>query len=75
MIDVDAEKLVPLSEARKLLPRRRGKLLTWQCLYKWSRVGCAGERLETVSVGHTIHTSKQAIGRFIERVSKARGLS
>lgn len=71
-IDLALETLVSLSEAAKLLPRRRrGKRPHVSCLYRWTTVGCRGVILESVQVGATRCTSHEAIGRFFDRLTAA----
>jgi hypothetical protein len=70
MIDLEAERLHSLNEARRWFPRLgRGKRPALQTLYRWSGAGYHGVVLETWQVGSTRCTSKQACARFIERVS------
>ena len=64
------EELVSLTEACKLLPvRRRGKKPSISCLYRWSTAGCRGVILETTQCGGTRVTSREALGRFFQRLS------
>lgn len=66
------EQVISLNEAAKLLPRRRGgKRPHISCIYRWTVSGCKGVILESVQVGGTRCTSKQALGRFFERLSAA----
>lgn len=72
MIDPDSETLICLTEAARLLPRRRaGKKPHVSCLYRWTTVGCKGVILESVQVGGTRCTSKEALARFFERLTYA----
>lgn len=74
MIDTFTESLVSLSDAAKLLPMRRGgKRPHISCLYRWTISGCKGVVLESVQVGGTRCTSKEALARFIERLSHDNG--
>jgi len=69
-IDVTTEHLISLREAARLLPRRRkGKRPHVSCLYRWTTSGCRGVVLESVSVGGTRCTSREALARFIDRLS------
>jgi hypothetical protein len=69
-IDTRLEELISLADAARLLPaRRRGKRPHISCLYRWTTVGCRGVILDSVMVGGTRCTSREAIARFIERLS------
>jgi len=72
MIDVLNEEILPLREAVKL--PLFGKRLDLSTLYRWSTVGCRGIRLETVQVGPTRCTSKEALVRFIHALTEKAGL-
>ena len=70
MIDPNAETLLSLTEAAKSLPARRaGKRPHVRCLYRWSTAGCRGVILETIQVGGTRCTSKEALARFFRRLT------
>jgi len=71
-IDTNLEKLISLRSAAQLLPeRRRGKKPHISCLYRWTTTGCRGVILESVMVGGTRCTSREALARFIARLSAA----
>ena len=71
-IDPLSEEVVSLTEATKLLPhRRRGKRPHVSCIYRWTTSGCRGVILESIQVGGTRCTSKQALARFFERLTNA----
>ena len=75
MIDPSTETLISLTEATKGLPRRRrGKKPHVSTLYRWSTAGCRGVVLETLQVGGTRCTSKEALARFFRRLTADRGL-
>lgn len=70
MIDPNRETLISLTEAAKLLPARRGgKKAHISCLYRWTTTGCKGVVLESIQVGGTRCTSKEALNRFFERLT------
>jgi hypothetical protein len=74
MIDVLTEDLVSLADSCKLFPKRRGGVRPHlSCMYRWTVSGCKGIKLESVQVGGTRCTSKQAIARFIAALSGDRG--
>ena len=70
MIDVALEDVVSLTDAAKLLPKRRGgKRPHVATLYRWASGGCRGVVLETIQVGGTLCTSRQALQRFFEALT------
>jgi hypothetical protein len=75
MIDPLTEQLISLTEAAKLCPKRRsGKRPHVSCVYRWTATGCKGVKLESLQVGGTRCTSREALGRFFERLSQVAGL-
>ncbi|MHB1426000.1 MAG: DUF1580 domain-containing protein [Gemmataceae bacterium] len=69
-IETKLEELLSLADAARLLPaRRRGKRPHISCLYRWTTTGCRGVVLESVMVGGTRCTSREALARFISRLS------
>lgn len=69
-IDSKSENLISLNEAAKLLPKRRGgKRPHITCLYRWTTHGCRGVLLESIQVGATRCTSKEALDRFFQALS------
>src|SRR6516162_6393797 len=74
-INVFTEELFSLRNAARLLPaRRRGKRPSLSCLYRWTTVGCRNVILESVNVGGTRCTSKEALCRFVKRLSATRAV-
>jgi hypothetical protein len=70
MINPNVESLVALSDVCNLLPPRRGgKKPHVSCIYRWTTAGCRGEILESIQVGGTRCTSREALARFFERLS------
>jgi len=70
MIDSASETLISLADAAGELPRRRrGRRVHVSCLYRWSTAGCRGVVLESIQVGATRCTSREALQRFFERLS------
>ncbi len=71
MIDTQAESVVTLSEAARSLPARKASRPTrTQTLYRWSTEGCRGVILETIQIGATRCTSREALQRFFNRLSE-----
>ena len=70
MIDIAHETVLSLTEASRLLPRRRGgKHPHVSTLYRWASVGLDGVRLDTIRIGGTLCTSIRALQRFFEAIS------
>ena len=71
MIDPNSETLISLAEAARSLPRRRGgKRPHVSCLYRWTTSGCRGVVLESIQVGGTRCTSREALARFFQRLTQ-----
>lgn len=65
MIDFERESVISLVEAAKSLPSRRGgRRPHISCLYRWTTVGCRGTVLESIQIGGTRCTSREALTRF-----------
>jgi Protein of unknown function (DUF1580) len=71
MIDTTVETVQSLAQAAHELPRRRGGRKTHiSTLYRWATAGCRGVILETIQIGATRCTSREALQRFFERLSE-----
>ena len=69
-IDPNTETIVALAHVPKHLPRRRaGKRPHVSCIYRWTTAGCRGIVLESVQIGGTRCTSKEALGRFFRQLT------
>jgi hypothetical protein len=74
MIDLLSEDLISLTNATALFPpRRRGKKPNISTLYRWAQRGCRGVTLESIQVGGTRCTSRQALARFIDALTQQSG--
>lgn len=70
MIDIHNETLISIREAPRHLPRRQtGKRVHISAVYRWLKRGVRGVCLESVSIGGTTYTSKEALQRFADRLS------
>lgn len=68
MIDVLSEDVLPLADAKKLLPGRPDR----STIYRWALGGGShGVKLQSAKVGRKRFTSRQAIQRFVEAVTAA----
>jgi hypothetical protein len=66
------ETLLTLTAATKLIPPRRGaKRTNVSTLYRWAQRGLRGVKLETVQVGGTRMTTKEALSRFFNDLRAA----
>ncbi len=70
-----SEHVVSPAEATSLCPRRRkGKKPNIATVYRWMTVGCKGVILESLQVGGTRCTSREALQRFFDALTaKAAG--
>ena len=70
MIDTATEAVLTLAQAAAELPRRRrGRKTHVSTLYRWTVSGCRGVILESIQIGATRATSREALQRFFERLS------
>ena len=69
------DSLITLAEATAMLPRRRGgKRPAFATIWRWVIRGCYGVKLEAISVGGTLCTTRDALDHFMQRVTEARGI-
>lgn len=72
MIDSQTEQILTFAQAADGLPRRRqGRKTSIATLYRWSTPpGCRGVVLETIQIGGTRCTSREALSRFFEALTE-----
>ena len=70
MIDPNTETLTSLSQAARHLPRRRAGKPHVSCIYRWTTSGCRGVILESIQVGGTRCTNREALARFFRRLTQ-----
>ena len=71
-IDVFQEHVLTLAETAKILPRRRaGRKVHISTIYRWATRGLRGIRLETVQIGGTACTTREALQRFFDDLKRA----
>ncbi len=70
MIKFDSEKLVSLTAAARLVPKRRGRSTAVSTLYRWANRGIGGRRLETLRIGAATFTSVEALQRFFDTLTE-----
>jgi hypothetical protein len=72
-IDVARESVLSFGEAARYVGKLKGtKAIAFQTLWRWATKGCSGVVLETVCVGGSRCTSKEALQRFFAGVTRAR---
>ena len=70
VIDVFSEEVVSLTDAARLCPRRRSRKKPHvSCLYRWTTIGCKGVVLDSIQIGGTRCTSRQALARFFQQLT------
>lgn len=62
MIDIHSEHMLTISQASQTLPGRPHVSTIW----RWVNRGCRGVRLETVLIGGTRYTSREALQRMVD---------
>ena len=70
--DLLSEKLQPIPILARDVPGRGGNPIYPGSMERWGRVGVRGVKLEMALVGGQLCSSKEAIARFIEKVTAAR---
>jgi len=69
-IDPLSDQLLTMTEAARLLPKRRGgSKVAITTLWRWRTRGSKGVRLATVRVGGCVYTTAAALRDFIESQS------
>jgi hypothetical protein len=69
-IEISTEEILTLAQAAAELPRRRrGRKTHVSTLYRWTVSGCRGVILESIQIGATRATSREALQRFFVRLS------
>jgi hypothetical protein len=70
MINIHTERLISLRDAIKLLPPGRGgRPIHVASMYRWVSRGVRQIRLESVRIGGTVYTSREALERFTIRLT------
>lgn len=71
MIDITKESLISCREASSLFPPgRRGKRPHRSTVFRWITSGVRGVRLESVSMPGGRATSREAVARFLDELTK-----
>ncbi len=70
MIDPLSEQVISLADGARFCPaRRKGRKPHISCMYRWTKTGCKGVVLESLQVGGTRCTSKEALARFFSALT------
>ncbi len=59
------EDVISVTEAAREIPSRPNVSTVW----RWTKRGVRGTKLQTVCVGSRIFTSRQAVTRFLEAIN------
>ncbi len=75
LTDPGREELVPLTEVPsiepEIIPRPRGgRKLAISTVYRWATRGCRGVKLEVLRAGGTMCTTRSAVLRFYDGVTR-----
>src|SRR5262245_10471581 len=71
MIDISSETLISLTDIpQHIPPKKNGKRVGLDAVYRWCRSGVHGVVLETLQCGGTKCTSLQALQRFFSKLSR-----
>lgn len=72
-IDAARESVLSFGEAARYVGKLKGgKAVAFQTLFRWATKGCRGVVLESICIGGTRCTSKEALQRFFDGVTRAR---
>ncbi len=69
MIDISTETVIPLREVPRHLPARpNGKRVHVSACYRWISRGVRGAHLDSITIGGSTYTSKEALQRFANQL-------
>lgn len=72
-IDAARESVLSFGEAARYVGKLKGgKAVAFQTLFRWATKGCRGVVLASICIGGTRCTSKEALQRFFDGVTRAR---
>jgi hypothetical protein len=69
MIDITKEQMLSLKMAARLIPGRDGKPVHLSTIWRWILKGRRGVKLESIVIGGSRFTSREAMTRFIEALN------
>ncbi len=71
MIDLEREHIMTLAQAAKRIPTGHERSIHISTLHRWRTRGLRGVRLEAIRLGGRVYTSREALARFAERLSRS----
>src|SRR4051812_48707200 len=71
MIDSRSESLFTLTEVPEHVPKARGRRIHTSTIWRWTKRGIRGVKLETIRIGGRTYTSTEALSRFFLVLSQA----
>ena len=75
-IDVARESVLSFGEAARYVGKLKGtKAVAFQTLFRWATKGCRGVVLEAIFVGGTRCTSREALQRFFDAMTRVRSVA
>lgn len=70
-LSILTEDLLDLRAAAREVPRPRGvKPISYQTVWRWTKRGVRGHRLETVRIGQQHMTSRQRLHAFLQAIQR-----
>jgi hypothetical protein len=69
LLDLNNETLLAFVDAPKEIERMGGKRVNVSTIHRWAFSGVRRVRLEAVRLGNVWYTTKQALQRFVERLT------
>ena len=71
MIDIAEETILSLGEATRAVPAIEGKHPNASTIFRWTRDGVRGVRLDSIRLGRRLCTSREALQRFVVALNDA----
>lgn len=72
MIDITSETVLSIAQAAKAVPSRSpGKRVHTATIWRWISYGCKGILLESCRIGGSTYTSREALQRFADALTRA----
>ena len=68
-IDVTSDRMLTLTEVAAMFKGNRFGTMSRFTIWRWTRVGVNGVRLEAKRIGRRLFTTERAVKEFVERLS------
>jgi len=65
----ELNRLYPLAELRHFVPKRKGKVCSIGCIFRWAQLGLKGRKLRVTQVGGTKMASRADLAAFFAALS------